>query len=462
MAKDKVAVIIDKNNIIGRMERIPWSTFLLVVMLVGSSAVFFDIFDIDTAGSILPVLAKIYLLTGLEKGLTLSMVFFGMFIGSWVSGYLADKLGRKRLFNITIILMSVGSLLSALSINIYMFWSTRLITGFGIGGDFPVVWVYVNELIPTRYRGRLTSATYVIGVASIPAISFLAAGSIAILGYNIGWRVPFIVGAIIGLIIYFVRKLVPESPRWYLAHNMLDKAEETMKQIEEWVSKSIRRPLPPPPNLNAVINLEKTPMRDAFKPGIRVKTILVILTFITGIAAFYGFVAYLPTILVEKGFTIVKSITYAGIGYIGGILGPTIPMIIGERFQRRYQLLIYLPLLAIIIPIFAFSRTVIELLILAFIINLLLQAQAVTFEYYTPEVFPTKVRGTAIGIANGLGRLYNALSLIIIGALIVGVVNQLLYVSILLLIMALCIYLIRENTSGKVLEDISEKKMVSQ
>jgi len=78
------------------------------------------------------------------------MVFFGMFIGSWVSGYLADKLGRKRLFNITIILMSVGSLLSALSINIYMFWSTRLITGFGIGGDFPVVWVYVNELIPTR------------------------------------------------------------------------------------------------------------------------------------------------------------------------------------------------------------------------------------------------------------------------------------------------------------------------
>jgi len=338
-----------------------------------------------------------------------------------------------------------------------MLWLSRFITGFGIGGDLPVVWVYVSELIPSRLRSRLTGITYVVGVAAIPIITFIAASSVAYFGNDPGWRVPYAIGAIIGVIILFLRRLLPESPRYYLAHGMIDKAGQTMKLIEDWVVKNVGKPLPPPPTQRSVINLEKTPFSDLFKPDLRRRTIFATILFIADISAFYGFVAYLPTILVSKGFSIVTSITYAAVGYVGGIVGPAIVSAIGERYEKRYQTIIYFILLAIIIPLFAFASSPIQILVEAFVINILLQSSAVAFEYYVPEVFPTKARATGSGFGNSMGRLVNSFNLLIIGVLIVGVLEKLLYVSLLLILSAISIYLIGVKTANRSLEETSEK-----
>jgi putative MFS transporter len=457
MTAEKPDIIVDERNITGRIDRLPWSRYLLAVTLVGGSAVFFDILDINTASSTLPATRVIFQMNPFQASFTIAIGFIGMFLGSFLSGYLSDKLGRKRLFTITITIMSIGSLLSAISINLPMLWLSRLITGFGIGGDFPVVWVYVSELIPSRLRGRIAGLTYVVGVASIPFIAFTTALSLSYLGNEPGWRVPYAVAAVIGVIILILRRLLPESPRYYLAHGMVDKAEQTMKFIEDWVVKNVGKPLPTPSTKGSVINLEKTPLSDLFKPGLRRRTIFSILLFIANISGFYGFNAYLPTILVQKGFTIVTSVTYSAIGYAGGIIGPAIVAAIGEKFEKRYQTIIYYIMLAILIPFFAFSFSPIQVVAEAFVINLFLQSSAVAFEYYVPEVFPTKARATGTGLANSLGRLFNAFSLLIIGALIVGVFNQLLYVSSLFILGAIFIYLIGVKTANRSLEETSER-----
>jgi len=457
MTAEKPTRIVDEEDITGRIERLPWSRYLLAVTLVGASAVFFDILDIDVVSAVLPVTRLVFHMSPFQASFTIAIGFIGMFVGSLLSGYLSDKLGRKRLFTITITIMSIGLLLSAITINLPMLWLSRFITGFGIGGDLPVVWVYVSELIPSRLRSRLTGITYVVGVAAIPIITFIAASSVAYFGNDPGWRVPYAIGAIIGVIILFLRRLLPESPRYYLAHGMIDKAGQTMKLIEDWVVKNVGKPLPPPPTQRSVINLEKTPFSDLFKPDLRRRTIFATILFIADISAFYGFVAYLPTILVSKGFSIVTSITYAAVGYVGGIVGPAIVSAIGERYEKRYQTIIYFILLAIIIPLFAFASSPIQILVEAFVINILLQSSAVAFEYYVPEVFPTKARATGSGFGNSMGRLVNSFNLLIIGVLIVGVLEKLLYVSLLLILSAISIYLIGVKTANRSLEETSEK-----
>ena len=449
----------DSLNVIERIERLPLTRFFLIIGIAGAVGFFFDIFDINTISSVAPALREIFHMNSLFITLTLSMGFIGMAAGSIISGRLSDLLGRKKLFSITLIIAAVGSLLTAISTNVYELWIFRLITGFGIGGDLPVIWAYMSELIPSKYRARYFGIAMVIGVLSVPATTYLSAIFLSISLYD--WRYVFVIGALIALGIYPMRLIAPESPRWYISMGNEKKAEETMSKIESKVEKEYGKPLPAFKK-GMMYNLAKVkfPIKELFSKKLRKNTTQTSLLWIFQTWAFYGYGAFLPLILVSKGFTIVNSVTYAAIGLTGGFLGPVLISLIGDKWEQKYQMMVYAAVAGLFAVLLGITDNVYDIVIFSFMISLTEQAWATQLYSYVPELFPTNARSAGGGFADALGRGFNVVGLFVVGVFLANIpVAQLSFVGISWFVCVIILAVIGINTTKKVLEDISEKRV---
>ncbi|MDA8330217.1 MAG: MFS transporter [Candidatus Dormibacteraeota bacterium] len=219
-----------------RLDRLPWSRFhWLVVVGLGVSWIL-DGLEIQIASSVSPVLqhhATLGLSTS-EAGLIGSVYLAGEVVGALVFGRLTDWLGRKRLFIWTLAIYLVASGISGLSPTLWFLLLFRFIAGTGIGGEYTAINSAIDELIPSHYRGRVDIAingTYWLGalIGSLGTILLLNPNLVAI---NLGWRIGFFIGPVIGLIIIYVRRHIPESPRWLMTHGHQEEAEHTVDEIE--------------------------------------------------------------------------------------------------------------------------------------------------------------------------------------------------------------------------------------
>jgi MFS family permease len=234
------------TDIPARIDRLPWSRFhLLVVVALGITWVL-DGLEVTIVGSIGPILKSPQTLglTDQDIGSVAACYVAGAVVGALLFGWLTDRFGRRLIFNVTLGLYLIGVLLSAFSWNVWSFAAFRIITGLGIGGEYAAINSAIDELIPARLRGRvdlIVNGSYWAGAA------FGAVGSLLLLsgrfvGVDIGWRLGFAIGAVLGGSILFLRRFVPESPRWQVTHGRQQEAEETTADIEHMVG----QPLPPP------------------------------------------------------------------------------------------------------------------------------------------------------------------------------------------------------------------------
>ncbi len=234
------------TDIPARMDRLPWSRFhLLVVTALGITWVL-DGLEVTIVGSIGPILhsPQTLGLSDQQIGSIATSYVAGAVAGALVFGWLTDRFGRRLIFNVTLGIYLLGVLLSAFSWNFWSFAAFRCITGLGIGGEYAAINSAIDELIPARLRGRIdlfVNGSYWAGAA------FGAAGSLLLLsgrwvGIDLGWRLGFGIGAALGGIILFLRRYVPESPRWQVTHGRDREAKETTNDIERKVGGT----LPPP------------------------------------------------------------------------------------------------------------------------------------------------------------------------------------------------------------------------
>jgi MFS family permease len=238
------------SDIPARLDRLPWSRFhWLLVIALGITWVL-DGLQVTVVGSIGPMLKhpKTLGLTDGEIGLAGSIYLAGALLGALVFGHLTDRLGRKRLFSITLAIYMAGSALTAVSWDVWSFALFRFVTGMAIGGEYSAINSAIDELIPARVRGRvdlIVNGTFWLGAAagSLAAWLFL---NPALLPVWLGWRLAFGIGAFVGLVMILVRHYVPESPRWLLTHGQGDEAHRIMDEIEERaVGEEGRAKLPP-------------------------------------------------------------------------------------------------------------------------------------------------------------------------------------------------------------------------
>ena len=457
-----VGQVKDDLYISQRIDRLPFTNYHLLLIIAAGAGFFFDIFDIDTMSVSAAVISKTFHMVPLITTLTIAMAFIGMFFGSILSGRLADKYGRKRLFVITLLIIALGSFLTFLSTSVAELWLFRFITGFGIGGDLPVIWAYLGELSPSKLRGKYVGYAMIIGVLSLPAVGLSGTALISTFPIN-GWRYVFLLGAVIALIVWPLRALAPESPRWYLSRNKKKEADAAMMSIEEAVHRRTHRPLPSyAKNVKYSIGEYKAPLSELFKKDIIGSTAVASLLWIFQTWGFYGFTAFLPLILIAKGYSLVHAIFFTAIGWVGGFLGPVLVSVISDRYQRKYLLTTYAFFAALFIFLMGLTppNSAVEVVLLAFLVNIFIQAWAATLYIYVPEIFPARVRASGGGFANGLGRGFNVVGLLVIGVALAGIpIAQLSFTAVSWLVCLVIIAVWGIKTSRRALEDISERKV---
>jgi MFS family permease len=227
------------THIPARLDRLPWSRFhLLVVVALGVTWIL-DGLEVTIVGSIGPVLqnSQTLGLSAQEIGSAGSAYVVGAVIGALLFGWLTDRFGRRLVFYLTLIVYLAGVLLSATSWDFWSFALFRAITGFGIGGEYAAINSAIDELIPANFRGRvdlIVNGSFWLGAAAGSGASLLFLDP-NILPINVGWRLGFAVGGVLGLGILLLRRYVPESPRWLVTHGYSRRAEETVAEIEERV-----------------------------------------------------------------------------------------------------------------------------------------------------------------------------------------------------------------------------------
>jgi MFS family permease/CBS domain-containing protein len=240
-----------ETQIPARMDRLPWAKFHWLVVIGLGTVWILDGLQVTIVGAISPRLTEKgsgLELTASQVGAAGSAYIAGACLGALYFGWLADRIGRKRLFMITLAVFLVGSVLTAISFSFWSFVLFRAMTGAGIGGEYSAINSAIDELIPARVRGQVDltiNGSFWIGtiIGSGLSIPLLDKNIFAV---NIGWRVAFALGAVLGLVILFVRRNVPESPRWMFIHGYDREAEALVDDIERQVMEDTGEELIPP------------------------------------------------------------------------------------------------------------------------------------------------------------------------------------------------------------------------
>lgn len=229
-----------QTDIPARMDRLPWSRFHLTIIVALGVTWILDGLEVTLKGAVSSVLQEPESLgfTSSQIGMIASFYITGAVLGALLFGYLTDRFGRRMFFFITLAVYLVGALLTAFSWNLWSFVAFRFITGLGIGGEYAAINSTIDEMIPARVRGQVAlgvNGSYWLG-AALGALSTIVLLNPDYLPIDIGWRLGFGIGAVLGGIILYMRRHLPESPRWLATHDRLDEAEEVVSDIEKRTS----------------------------------------------------------------------------------------------------------------------------------------------------------------------------------------------------------------------------------
>src|SRR5205809_1910313 len=226
-----------ETDIPARLDRLPWSRFhTLVVVALGVTWIL-DGLEVTLTGALAGVLKETSTLglSNTEIGAASSAYLVGAVLGALFFGWLTDRLGRKLLFFVTLAIYLVATAATAFSWNVWSFTLFRFLTGAGIGGEYTAINSTIQELIPARYRGwtdLVINGSFWIG-AAMGAVAAIVLLDPAVVGIDLGWRLAYLTGAVLGLVVFVMRMWIPESPRWLMIHGRPDAAHAIVDEIEK-------------------------------------------------------------------------------------------------------------------------------------------------------------------------------------------------------------------------------------
>jgi MFS family permease len=259
-----------ETDVPARLDRLPWARFhWLVVTALGITWIL-DGLEVTLVGSLSAAIAESPTLglSGTEIGVAASAYLTGAVIGALFFGWLTDRLGRKKLFTITVLIYVLATIASGLAWDFWSFAIFRAITGAGIGGEYAAVNATIQELIPARRRGftdLVINGSFWLG-AALGAVGALVVLNPAVMNPELGWRAAFVIGGVIGFVVLLLRRFIPESPRWLMTHGRPEEAERVVAQIERRVEAETGLPLPNVPL--QVIRLRRD-VREWFSASVR-------------------------------------------------------------------------------------------------------------------------------------------------------------------------------------------------
>jgi len=388
-----------------RLDRLPITPAHRAIVAIAGIGTFFDLFDIFLAGVLGTVLTDRFHLDRVSLPLVLASGFLGMFLGAVTLGAMADRFGRRRTFLFNLAIYSTFTLLGAFASNAAMLIATRFVAGIGIGAELPLVDAYLSEFLPPRHRGRYTAVAYTVGFIGVPAVGFLARALVPRQPFGIdGWRWVFVAGSAGGAIIWWLRRRLPESPRWLESQGRFAEADAVVAKLERAAGMT---PDPPP---SAARGVPAKPLRVGvlFSPQYATRTVVLWVFQIFQSVGYYGFGTLVPLVLAAKGFSIVNSLSYVSGVYIGYPLGSALSIPLVERLDRRWLIVGSALLMGIFGLALGFATAPLPIVVCGLSFTIVSNVFSNAFHIFQAEIFPTAVRATAASTAYGLSRLSSA------------------------------------------------------
>jgi putative MFS transporter len=334
-----------------------------------------------------------------------------MFVGANVLSVAADRLGRRRVFILNLLVYSLFSLAAAFSPNIETFLVLRFVAGMGLGAELVLVDAYLAEFAPSRVRGRMTAWAYTIGFLGVPLAALLGGRLVArqeLFGID-GWRWLLVFGGFGAVLVLVLRTQLPESPRWLESRGRDAEAREVVSSIVRKVAPQTALPpvpehaAPRPDDARSLAEVLRIAFRDY-----RSRTVMLVIFQILQTVAYYGFATLAPLVLVSKGFTVTESLGYAALSFAGYPLGSLLSVPLVERFERKYLIIASALGIAVFGIVFAAAGNVVVIVAAGFLLTAVSNVFSNAFHIYQAEIFPTAIRTTAGGVAYSLSRATSA------------------------------------------------------
>lgn len=417
------------------------------VFAIVTAGLFFDVIDFIILGSLVPDMVRSNFATPAQIGTVGTAQIIGLFVGAIGQGEFTDRLGRKRIYQLSVLLYSLATIAAALAPNPLWLAFGRLIAGIGLGAASPACFSYVAEYSPKRIRGRATAFMQFIGGACVWPL-----GTLFALGFRdtIGWRGVWVVIGLGGLVVFLLSFALPESPRWLVTHGQGRRALDLLDRMGLGSRGSGERFV-----MDEIANIHSDPMGVVFR-RYRKRIIAAMICFFAFFGAALGLGGWLPNILADRGFTITKSLTFTFGMQLSFPLSSLFMMYSLERFGRIRTSVTAFVLAVVMSIAFFYSRSDMMVLVVGFLMNFFIQLAGNSMQIFTSEVFPTNARASGFGLAQSGGRVGAALSFPLIGLLSTyGLGYVMTGIAVMMAIAAVAVTQIGTETRGRSLDEIA-------
>ena len=452
------------GTISARLDRLPATRTIWKFVVLLSLGFFFELYDLLYSGYIAPGLVDSGILTSTSvgwfgmKGVAsfIASMFSGLFIGTIGCGFLADGFGRRAIFTYSLLFYTVANLImafqtTAIGLN---FW--RFMAGIGIGVELVTIGTYISELVPKQIRGRAFACEQAVGFMSVPIVAFLSYLLVPHKPFGLdGWRWVVIIGAHGAVFVWFVRRALPESPRWLAQNGRLAEADKLISKLESIIEKEYGRPLPAPAVPEPVTT--RRTLRDVWVAPYGKRATMMSIFNIFQAVGFYGFANWVPTLLIKQGITVTNSLLYSSIIAISAPMGPIIGLFIGDKFERKTVIVVTAS--AIVVCGLLFSQMSVGFLLIAMGVVLTLASNMMSYSYhaYQTELFPTSIRASAVGFVYSWSRFSAIFTSFLIAGILkeFGTTGVFVFIAAAMLIVMAVIGFMGPPTCGLALEKIS-------
>ena len=449
-----------------RLDRLPATRYIWKLLLLLSLGGFFEFYDLFLMAYIGPGLVRAGLFSAASvsffgaRGFAsfVAATFTGLFIGTLLFGFAADRYGRRAIFTFSLLWYTAASTVMAFQTTTENILLWRMITGIGIGVELVTIDTYIAELMPKHLRGRAFAVNQVVQFTSVPFAALVSWWLVPrqVLGLD-GWRWVVLIGSASAVFVWIIRRGIPESPRWLIARGRLVEAERVVSAIELRVAAERAGPLPPAAPEPVAEAGGEASFLQIFRPPYAARTLMLMVFHFAQTVGYYGFASWVPTFLISTGITTTASLQYSFLIAIFAPIAPLLVVTIADRVERKWQLVAAATCIGIFGLLFARQTLPVWLIVFGVLLTCSNNWMSVAFHTYQSELFPTRIRARAVGFVYSWSRFSAIFTSLMIGFFLqhFGVTGVFAFIAASMLVVVLSIGIFGPRTRGLALEVIA-------
>ena len=424
----------------------------------------FELYDLLMTGYVAPGLVRSGIFspghTGLfglpDQAAFAAVTFAGLWVGTICFGYVTDKFGRRKIFTWALLWYSLFTIIMACQSSVFGIDIWRFVAGIGIGVELVTIDTFIAELVPKEMRGRAFTVNQAIQFCSVPTVALMSWLLVPIDPFGIaGWRFVAVFPALAAVLVFWIIRVVPESPRWLVQHGRLEEADRVTARIEARVMAELGTlPEPKPP---VVEEHGRASFGEIMRPPYRRRAIMFAVFNVFQTVGFYGFGNWVPQLLAAQGASFAHSLQYS---FIIALASPTMPLLFllfADKIERKWQICAAAVVTSVCGLLFSQSTSAVMLILFGVMITGSNNLLSYAYHAYQAECFPTRIRARAVGFVYSFSRLSTIFSSFFIAFFLqnFGSPGVFAFITASMAVVFISIGGFGPNTKGLALEEIS-------